>query len=423
MKSIMKHKLVLVLALLLAFSSSAIYAKKVKTEKELGDREYWVQMAYRIAAPVLSNMSKGELKKNMQVEISPTWDGRSKDVTYMECFGRLMSGIAPWLSLPDDETEEGKMRKQLREWALKSYVHAVEPESPDYLLWRNEGQPLVDAAYIASSFLRAKEQLWEPLDEVTKQRYIKEFRLLRRIDPPYTNWLLFSAMIESFLMDAGAEYDLFRIHTAVRKAEEWYVGDGWYSDGETFAFDYYNSYVIQPMFVQVMQTVNNHKVVLHDRNLEMQKKTEDLAKKRMQRFGMILERFISPEASFPVFGRSMTYRLGVFQPLSMLCWKEMLPEELPEGQVRNALTAVMKRLFSVDGNFNEKGFLQLGFAGHQTGLADWYSNNGSMYITSEVFLPLGLPANHSFWTTEPLDWTSKKAWNGQEFSKDHAIHY
>ena len=100
---------------------------------------------------------------------------------------------------------------------------------------------MVDAAYIASSFLRAKKQLWEPLDEVTKQRYIKEFQLLRRIDPPYTNWLLFSAMIESFLMEADAQYDLFRIHTAVRKAEEWYVGDGWYSDGETFAFDYYNS--------------------------------------------------------------------------------------------------------------------------------------------------------------------------------------
>lgn len=101
----------------------------------------------------------------------------------------------------------------------------------------------------------------------------------------------------------------------------------------------------------------------------------------------------------------------------------MLPEELPEGQVRNALTCVMKRLFSVDGNFNEKGFLQLGFAGHQTGLADWYSNNGSMYITSEVFLPLGLPAGHSFWTSASQDWTSRKAWSGREFPKDHAIHY
>lgn len=388
-----------------------------------GDRGYWAGLAYRIAAPVLENMSKGELKKNMQVEVSPTWDGRDKDVTYMEAFGRLMSGIAPWLSLPDDDTAEGRQRKQLREWALKSYAHAVDPESPDYLLWRNEGQPLVDAAYIASSFLRARQQLWDPLDEATKERYIREFQQLRRIDPPYTNWLLFSAMVETFLMEAGAQYDMYRIHSAIRKVDEWYVGDGWYSDGEHFAFDYYNSYVIQPMYVQVLQVLVNRKIPLRDKSLESVQKDLDIAKKRMQRFGIILERFISPEGTFPLFGRSMTYRLGVFQPLSMLSWKEFLPEELSEGQVRSALTAVMKRMFMNEGNFNEGGFLQLGFAGHQPDLADWYTNNGSMYLTSEVFLPLGLPADHSFWTSPAEEWTTKKAWQGNSFPKDHVIRY
>jgi hypothetical protein len=113
--------------------------------------------------------------------------------------------------------------------------------------------------------------------------------------------------------------------------------------------------------------------------------------------------------------------MGVFQPLALLAWKENLPEELSEGQVRYALTCVMKRMFSVEGNFNAGGFLQLGFAGHQPDLADWYTNNGSLYLTSEVFLPLGLPAHHSFWTSAPLDWTAKKAWNGKLFPKDHAI--
>ena len=152
-----------------------------------------------MAYPVLSNLAKGELQKNMLVEVSPTWDGRDKRVAYMECFGRLMAGIAPWLSLPDDNTDEGKMRRELRELALKSYAQAVDPDSPDYLLWRNEGQPLVDAAYVAESFLRAYAALWVPLDETTKQRYITEFTQMRRIDPPYTNWLLFSSTIESFL--------------------------------------------------------------------------------------------------------------------------------------------------------------------------------------------------------------------------------
>lgn len=108
---------------------------KSKKEDNVSDREAWCEIIYKMAEPVLSNMSKGKLQERMAVEVSPRWDGRSKKVTYMECFGRLMDGIAPWLALPDDNTKEGKMRKQLREWALASYAHAVDPESPDYLLW------------------------------------------------------------------------------------------------------------------------------------------------------------------------------------------------------------------------------------------------------------------------------------------------
>ncbi|MDR2563717.1 MAG: DUF2264 domain-containing protein [Prevotellaceae bacterium] len=388
-------------------------ASRPQKNPQKSDREFWADLAYRIAAPVLENMSRGELAKKMQLELSPSWDGRDTRVAYMEAFGRLMDGLAPWLALPDDDSSEGEQRRKLREWALKSYTHAVDPQSPDYLLWRKEGQPLVDAAFLASSFLRAYEQLWTPLDSLTKQRYIDEFQQLRRIDTPYNNWLLFSATVETFLLTAGAQYDAYRIHSALRKINEWYVGDGWYSDGEHFAFDYYNSYVIQPMYVQVLEELVKRRKIARAA-------TEATARKRMQRFGLILERFISPEGSFPVFGRSMTYRLGVFQPLAMLAWKGILPAELPEAQVRAALTAAMQNMFSVDGNFNENGFLQLGFAGHQPALADSYTNNGSLYLTSEIFLPLGLPANHSFWTSPAQDWTAKKAWNGTDFPKDKA---
>lgn len=393
-------------------------AKPLKIEKS--DREYWADLLYDIAAPVLSNMSEGKLQQNMLVEVSPTWDGRDVKVTYMEAFGRLMAGLAPWLSLPDDDTKEGIQRRQLREWALKSYAHAVDPQSPDYLLWRNEGQPLVDAAYIADSFLRAPEQLWEPLDALTKQRYIEEFSQLRRIDPPYTNWLLFSAMVETFLLTADAEYDKYRIHSALRKIDEWYVGDGWYSDGQEFAFDYYNSYVIQPMYVEVLQVMVDRKVRLSDKSLDDVQRELGRATGRMQRFGTILERFISPEGTFPVFGRSITYRTGVLQPLALLAWHDNLPENLSYGQVRAAMTAVMKRMYASDSNFNEKGFLTLGFTASQPNISDWYTNNGSMYMASLAFLPLGLPADHPFWTDAPQPWTSRKAWGGEDFPKDKA---
>ena len=405
--------LLLIVALLVPLNVSA----KKKTEKVKSDRELWAGILYQMAAPVLSNMSEGKLQENMLVELSPTWDGRDKRVTYMECFGRLMAGLAPWLSLPDDDTAGGKQRKQMREWALKSYAQSVDPESKDYLLWRKEGQPLVDAAYIAESFLRGYDALWVPLDDLTKQRYIAEFQQLRRVDPPYTNWLLFSSTVECFLKKAGAQTDYYRITSALRKVDEWYVGDGWYSDGEDFAFDYYNSFVIHPMYVECLEVMTNG----GKQNIwNVKGGNFPNALKRMQRFGMILERFVSPEGTFPVFGRSITYRTGVLQPLALLSLRGWLPKELPAGQVRAAMTAVIQRMFGDNRNFNAEGYLTLGFNGSQPNISDWYTNNGSLYLASLAFLPLGLPADAPFWTDAPQPWTSKKAWGGEDFPKDHA---
>ena len=176
----MKKTLYLLLITFFVFTIPAGAKKKTV----MSDRQWWAGQAYKMAQPVLENMAKGELQKNMQMEFSPSFDNRNRKVAYMECFGRLMAGIAPWLALPDDNTEEGKMRKQLREWALQSYKNAVDPKCRDYLCWGIGGQNLVDAAYIAESFLRAYDALWMPLDKQTKEEYFKEFKKLRKIDPP-----------------------------------------------------------------------------------------------------------------------------------------------------------------------------------------------------------------------------------------------
>ncbi len=149
----------------------------------------------------------------------------------------------------------------------------------------------------------------------------------------------------------------------------------------------------------------------------------DLAVKRMQRYGEFLERLISPEGTFPAFGRSIVYRLAAFQPLSLLALNNELPKTLPPGQVRTALTAVMKRMYSVAGNVDLHGYLQIGLAGHQPDAANYYTNNGSLYITSLVFLALGLPADDEFWTAPAADWTNKKAWSGAAFPPDKKIKY
>lgn len=254
-----------------------------------------------------------------------------------------------------------------------------------------------------------------PLDNQTKQRYLTEFRKLRKTDPPYTNWLLFSSTIESFMAKAKGEYDQYRVNSACRKMEEWYVGDGWYADGPSFSFDYYSSYVFHPMYLETLQAMIDAKA---NTRLDYQK-YYNRALKRCQKYAIVLERFISPDGTFPVFGRSIPYRLAAMQPLALMAWYQTLPKELTNGQVRAALTKVMHRMFDSQQNFNEGGFLTIGFCGSQPNIADWYTNNGSLYMTTLAFMPLGLPANHPFWTDAAQPWTQVKAWNGEAFPKDH----
>ena len=379
------------------------FAKR-KVEEPPSDRQQWADLCYKIAQPILENMSKGELQKNMQLELSPTWDGRDKRVAYMEAFGRLMAGISPWLSLPADNTAEGQQRRQLQEWALQ------DPQSPDYLLWEGPTQILVDAAYIAESFLRAPDATWKLLDEVTRQRYIQCFKGLRIIRPAYNNWLLFRAMTEAFLLSIGEEADRFALTVAVNKLNEWYLSDGWYSDGPEFALDYYNSYVIHPMYVEILEVCKAKKFLTPVSTV--------LAICRMQRFNVFIERLISPEGTYPAFGRSVIYRMGAFQTLALASWKYGLPEGLSNGQVRSALSTVMRNMFSIEGNFDDKNFLRLGFAGHQPELANYYTNNGSLYMTALVFMPLALPVTHPFWSDQAAEWTSQKAWSGKPFPID-----
>ena len=312
-------RIITITFLFISFFVLPVAGAKKKSALKQTDREYWCEQAYKMAQPVLENMAKGELQKNMKTEFSPSFDNRNRKVVYMETFGRLMAGLAPWLALPDDDTPEGLQRKQLREWALASYKNSVDPDSPDYLCWGVSGQNLVDAAYIAESFIRAYDALWVPLDDVTKERYINEFKMLRKYEPPYTNWFLFSSTIESFIAKAAGlkEYDDFRVMMTIRKVEEWYVGDGWYADGPVFAFDYYTSYVFHAMYLETLQNMIDAKQ--NGTRLEY-RKYYDRALKRAQKFAIILERFISPEGTFPVFGRSSTYRMAALQPLALMAW-------------------------------------------------------------------------------------------------------
>ena len=380
----------------------------------LDDRRLWVETMTKIAAPVLENLAAGTLKKNMPFE-SPSVEPLRKEVSYLEAVGRTICGIAPWLELGPDETEEGRLRAHYIDLVVKGLKNGVNPQSPDHLMFDNRhAQPLVDAAFLAEGILRAPTQIWGRLDKKTRERLVNEWKTSRGIKPYESNWLLFASIIEAALLEFTGECDMERMMYGVNRfRNDWYKGDGWYGDGADFHLDYYNSLVIHPMLTETLQVLEKHHLA-----------GADFLPTQQQRHGRQaaqLERMISPEGTYPVTGRSITYRFGSLHALADAALKHILPANVSPAQVRCALTAVIQRQLALPHTFDDNGWLRIGYTSRQIHMAEEYINTGSIYLCTAAFLPLGLPADDPFWAAPPRDWTAKRAWNGQDVGTDHAI--
>lgn len=376
-----------------------------------GDRALWVSTMRRLADPVLRNLAAGTLKARMPVEQATAADRRN--VTHLEALGRLLAGLAPWIEIPPDGSPEGKVRSEYADLARRAIARAVDPGSPDFLNFTRERQPLVDAAFLAQGLLRAKTALRDALDPATKKNLVAALDSTRVIAPPFNNWLLFAATVEAALATLGANWDRMRVDYALRQHDQWYKGDGLYGDGPSFHWDYYNSFVIQPMLVDILAVCREE--------MPAWKELDARVRERAARYAAIQERLISPEGTFPAIGRSIAYRFGAFHLLAQTALRHALPEGVSPAQVRGAMTSVIKRSIEAPDTFDADGWLRIGFCGHQPGVGETYISTGSLYLCSVGLLPLGLPAADDFWAAPPQPWTSVRAWGGQAFPIDHAL--
>jgi hypothetical protein len=378
------------------------------------DRDLWISYVDKIARPVLSNLAENRLKEKMPVELSIRIDNPAnrKNASYLEAFGRTLCGIAPWLNTEGGSKNEIDLRNQYRQWTLKAIANAVNPSARDYMLWKG-GQPLVDASFVAYGLLRCP-WLWDHLDSTVKKQTVTALQSTRATVPVYSNWILFTGIIEAFFCKYGYEYDPVRIEYSLREfANHWYVGDGLFADGMNFHFDYYNSIVIHPHLAAILDVIKTR-----SRSWDWYVPRLDTINKR---YAVIQERLINTDGSYPVIGRSIVYRGGVFHHLSDIALRKKLPFSLRPAQVRSALTAVIKKTLDAPGTFNKEGWLSIGLYGSQPGLADFYINTGSLYICMDIFVALGLPPADEFWNSPAQPWTSVRVWKGENVEPDHAL--
>ena len=377
------------------------------------DRIFWVSTLQKIAFPVLNNLARNSLRKSMPYESNSP---EGKKFANFEAFARVFNGIAPWLELGVDTSEEGKLREKYIYLTLKSITNSVNPKNNDYIFVVEPKQSLVDVALFAQGLLRAKNQIWLNLPMEVQARLIRELKNTRIIAPYENHWLLYTSMIEAALLEFTGECDKERLLYGIRKFnDELYVGDAIYSDGEDFEVSYYNSLIIHPMLNDILKVMR--KYGLQDGELL------DVQLMRSSRLASQLERLISPEGTYPLLGKSLSYRCGVFHLLSQAALLKILPRNINPAQVRSALTKVLRRQFQNKNNFNTDGWLIIGLNGSQIDISENDINTGSLYLCCAIFLALGLDSNDLFWTAPSAEWSSLKAWNGNQIQQDQSINF
>ena len=370
-------------------------------------RKLWINSLVSIASPILEAASKEELKLVMPVF------RESNESQYLEAIGRIVCGIAPWFSLSLKDEDEYKKCNKLKNLTISTLINIVNPNSKEYIDFGLANQSIVDVAYLCQGLLRCPI-LYEELPLETKKQFIKEIKKTRKFIPPETNWLLFASMIEAFLLSINEEIIENRLLTPIDKfLNIFYIGDGMYGDGLNFHFDYYNSYVIHPMLTDILETLEKNKI-------NKFKSLRHIQEQRLQRYVVLLERMISPSGTWPVIGRTLSCKIGVFNALSYASYKKLLPTTLEPEQVRCALHSVLQTFISNSNNFDSKSFLTVGLNGIQPDIAEGYISSGSPYYAVTFFIALGLSQKDDFWIKPDKEWTSLKAFSEKKILPDYA---
>ncbi|MFH9066636.1 DUF2264 domain-containing protein [Streptomyces coeruleorubidus] len=296
-----------------------------------------------------------------------SWSGRLSDG---------LEGYARTLLLAAFRRDE----KALGRYAdgLAAGVSGVWPRIED------RSQPLVEAASIALALRLTRDLLWDRLDDGVRQRAAAWLGDALTAEAWPCNWELFPVTVGGFLAEIGHEPDSARvaIDRGLERIEQWYLGDGWYTDGDGRKFDYYNGWAMHLY------------PVLHAW-LERDERLLELYGTRLERHLSDYARLFGGDGAPLHQGRSLTYRFATTAPL----WLGALTGRTPlsPGETRRLASGAL-RYFLDRGAVDDRGLLSLGWHGPDESVLQGYSGPASPYWASKGFLGLLLPPDHEVWT-------------------------
>lgn len=302
------------------------------------------------------------------------------EIRYLEAVIRPLWGVLPLLC--KEEKEEIKEREELQRCFSRFHALVQQQKLPE--ICRPVRQIVVETGALSYGLGIYKEKFLALFTKEERIYLLNWLRTVNTVELPENNWLFFRVLLNTALEANGLKGDKFCLEADLKKIHSWYLGDGWYSDGETKQKDYYVAFGF------------HYYGLLYARMV--QDKHAELFLERARCFAAQFILWFDAQGRSLPFGRSLTYRFahGSFWCNFLLsgAWKgTALTMEIVKGLIDRNLEFWMKQPIQQP----QSGLLTIGYGYANLLLSEDYNAPGSPFWSFKTFTLLEYPQGHSFW--------------------------
>ena len=370
----------------------------------LGTRADVERLLRDLVAPLPARFTAG--RAGLDLGATRAWYGNPSGL--LEAFARPLWGLVPLAA-------GGGRADDL--WPLwrEGLVHGTDPEHPEFWGWVEDfDQRLVETTVIALGTVLAKEDFWAPLDPPARKRVLAWITRATTAQPFDNNWRFFRVLANVALHRIGEEWSAETLEADLRRLDQFYLGDGWYTDGEGRRGDYY-----------IPWAMHFYGLIYSRLAGEADPARSAAFRERARRFAQDFVHWFAADGAAVPFGRSLTYRMAQGSFWGALAFADV--EALPWGVVK-AFHLRHLRWWMQQPIFSESGILGIGYQYPNLTMAESYNGPGSPYWAFKVFLPLALPAEHPFWRELEMPIPERRTavtvqWAGQVLMSDRLGHH
>lgn len=366
-------------------------------------RDSWLEAAEYMLTGIFDNIKSEDdpvIMPRKETEITYPHAYSPEDVREAEYKAEMLEGLtrsffvaAPIINEKPDAVISGF---NIRDYYKKQIIRSCTKGDSAYVGSYEELQKMTNYADPFKAFQQTvetcalvvclwicKEQLWDTYTKEEKDKIADFLTSFAHANTVPQNWRLFNMLDMAFLHMEGYPIDEEIMLDHAQAILAYYVGDGWYRDGQSF--DYYSCWafnVYAPLWC---------KWYGYENMPEIAKRFEDNSNKLMETFAD----FFDKDGFTNMWGRSNIYRNAATSTFDGNLFLKNYT--VNPGLARRITSGSLLQFFTRE-DFMFKGVPTLGFYGQFAPLVQGYSCAESTFWLGKAFLCLHLPKEHPFWS-------------------------